>query len=281
MLPWEVGWTHAQRRKTPANNNVINFYVTNIPTGVTKAEFKEIFSPFGKLIDIYFGEKKGKKGKNFGFIKFVDVPNVRGLEQQLNGTRCRNNMLEINVEKHKIKVAQPNPIPVRKPLPTFYNNASYPARNTRDERSFDEVVKHKAGPITPLQAPTPPIQLIEEESRKRWMGKKVLTGETKSLLHLCHMLALLSNHYDKWVEVKYTGGLGILLRFDGPESVCEFLMNEAVWKEMFRCRSIGEPTNTRFERIAWIKIAGLPIRNWSEPNLEKITAKYGKKYCPI
>ncbi|CAH1441893.1 unnamed protein product [Lactuca virosa] len=112
----------------------------------------ELFSPFGKLIDIYFGEKKGKNGKNFGFIRFVDVPNVRALEQQLNGTKCRNSMLEINVEKHKRKEAQPKPIPVRKPPPTF-SNASYHAKNTRDGRSFAEVVKHKAGAMTTSQAP--------------------------------------------------------------------------------------------------------------------------------
>ncbi|CAH1441892.1 unnamed protein product [Lactuca virosa] len=50
---------------------------------------------------------------------------------------------------------------------------------------------------------------------------------------------------------------------------------------MFMWLSMGEPDEARFEQIAWIKIVGLPIRHWSEPNFEKIIAKNGKILAPV
>lgn len=137
------------------------------PTGATKVDIKKIFSPFGKLTDVYFGEKSGRNGKNFGFIRFVDVPDVKVLQEQLNRILCRNNKLEINVERHKRKDAPNNPIPVRKQFPTYSKVASNSIWNTsggfRDGGSFAEVVRHKAGPTPVMQASTLPIQLIDDD----------------------------------------------------------------------------------------------------------------------
>lgn len=52
--------------------------------------------------------------------------------------------------------------------------------------------------------------------------------ESRSFLHLCHILALLSIHYDKKVDVKNTRGLRTLLRFDHLESAQEFIKNDGV-----------------------------------------------------
>lgn len=95
------------------------------------------------------------------------------------------------------------------------------------------------------------------------------------------MTSLLSIHYDNWVEVNYIGGLGILLRFDCPESTNEFLLNEARWKEMFNQLSMGDLLNEIIKRTKWIKIVRLPLKFWCESNLEKIINRYGKIIAPF
>ncbi|XP_023754450.1 uncharacterized protein LOC111902872 [Lactuca sativa] len=104
MLSREDGWTQVCRKRPQSRREQrpeeTTFFVTNIPDGTTKAEFRTIFSSFGKLSDIYFGEKKGKNRKNFGFIRFLEVDYTQEMESKLNGTRCRNNVLEINIERH-------------------------------------------------------------------------------------------------------------------------------------------------------------------------------------
>lgn len=81
-----------------------SYIVSNIPTGATKEEFRRIFNSHGKLSDVYFGGRKGKNVKNFGFIRFRGVSDKKVLEAHLNGTICRNNKLEINIVRHERKV---------------------------------------------------------------------------------------------------------------------------------------------------------------------------------
>lgn len=106
--------------------------------------------------------------KNFGFITFVDVPDVRELEKKLNGAIYRNNSLEINVERHKTKDPPNITLPLRKSFPTIPNDTTGSTWNAgggfRDERSFDEVTRHKSRPSSSLQAPPPPIQLEDDDS---------------------------------------------------------------------------------------------------------------------
>lgn len=81
-----------------------SFFVSNIPDRPSKSEFRRIFMPFGRLSDIYSGGNKSKAGKKFGFIRFMGVKDVKALESKLNGTKCRMNMLDINVAKHEKKL---------------------------------------------------------------------------------------------------------------------------------------------------------------------------------
>ncbi|CAI9266454.1 unnamed protein product [Lactuca saligna] len=101
-------WTDVRRRKAPTKSQTgldeTSFFVLNIPTGVTKEEFRKIFKPFGELTDIYFGGRKGKNGKYFGFIRFKGVRDVGSLEAGLNGMLCRNHKLDINIAKHERKL---------------------------------------------------------------------------------------------------------------------------------------------------------------------------------
>lgn len=75
------------------------FFFTNISNGATKTESRKIFSRMGRLSDIYFGGNKGKNGKNYGFIRFLEVLDAKDLESKLNGVTFRNNKLEINIAR--------------------------------------------------------------------------------------------------------------------------------------------------------------------------------------
>lgn len=101
-------WTEV-RRRNPSDNRKENesessYFVTNIPDRATKSEFRKIFSRFGRLSDVYFGGKKGVNGKCFGFIRFQGVEDTKEMESMLNGTKCRNNTLKINIAKHERKI---------------------------------------------------------------------------------------------------------------------------------------------------------------------------------
>ncbi|CAH1425847.1 unnamed protein product [Lactuca virosa] len=123
MLSKEDGWTHVRRRKAPvsreAKNDETSYFVSNIPNGATKEEFRKTFSRFGTITDIYFGGRKGKNGKNYGFIRFTGVHDIKDLETKLNGTKCRSNTQEVNIARHSRMERRPSNYQVNKTtLPT-------------------------------------------------------------------------------------------------------------------------------------------------------------------
>lgn len=49
------------------------------------------------------GDKVGKNGKYFAFVRFEEVEDAKELENKLNGMELRGNKLEVNLAKHKWK----------------------------------------------------------------------------------------------------------------------------------------------------------------------------------
>ncbi|KAL4576476.1 hypothetical protein LXL04_012570 [Taraxacum kok-saghyz] len=195
MLPTEEKWTQVQRRKHPATNTGgrrTNFYVTNIPQGATKAEFTSIFSSFGKLVDIYFGEKKGRNGKNFGFIRFEGVEDEKQLEQKLNSAKCRSNYFEVNIERHRRKDPQTDKRQgdaARTRQPGTANTTSTHVGGFRDQRSYAEAMgkKTQRGGGLPNQVPQPgpherTIHLEADGLMCLWLNTKTMYGQLRSTL---------------------------------------------------------------------------------------------------
>lgn len=87
----------------------------------------------------------------------------------------------------------------------------------------------------------------------------------------------MSIHSDKVAEVKYHGGMMALLSFSSTVAAKEFLENKANWENMFRWLRMGEEINDiQFERVAWIRIVGLPIKYWCEHNFSEIIRSFGR-----
>ncbi|CAH1450805.1 unnamed protein product [Lactuca virosa] len=202
--------------------------------------------------------KIGSVGTNF-FV--TNIPN------SVNKTEFRNNLSPFGI------------------LSDVYFGGSgdrkYVGGGLRDGRSFVEVTGHKLVPPPSLKVLPRHVHLQVDKSMDLWMKYRALSGEARSIQHLTHMSALLSIHCDKPVEVKYIGGLRIPLRFDRAESPQDFLRDEEVWKKMFNWLSEGNSSCVNFERLAWVKIVGLPLKFLCESNSKKIILKFGKIIFPF
>ncbi|CAH1435768.1 unnamed protein product [Lactuca virosa] len=111
-------WTEVRRKKNTTSREIpkdeTSFFVTNIPNGATKSEFRKLFSHVGRLTDIYFGDKRGYNGKNFGFIRYIGVDQPKEMEKRLQGVQCRGKILEINIAKHGRKPLNDNRVTTAK-----------------------------------------------------------------------------------------------------------------------------------------------------------------------
>nr|KAJ0195626.1 hypothetical protein LSAT_V11C700343790 [Lactuca sativa] len=224
-------WTEVRKKKAPARPKHIQettYFVTNVPEQAKKGEIREAFGRFGRVTDVYMGDKKGKNGKYFVFVRFGEVKNVMELEEKINGMTYRGNKLEVNLARHK-----------RKDLPNPNTTNTY-----------------------------------------HWLHKTSLIGEALTLDHLGHLPKLLRDNGETDLEIKYVGGLRVLFLFDSSVDAKDFLNNKNKWKETLKWVNWSDKTDMQVERVAWIRIIGLPLYLWGERNFASIIEGFGKTIAP-
>lgn len=81
--------------------------------------------------------------------------------------------------------------------------------------------------------------------------------------------------------IKYLGGLNVGIRFRMEEDVKGFLDDKARWCEWIKWWEPGNKVKLSGERVAWVKIKGLPLELWDERNFSDIAKRFGRLIEPI
>lgn len=259
---------------------ITNLYVVGFPNGVRKSELWKLFARFGQVVDVYLGRKKDYRMKNFAFVRFRGVEDEKVMEERLQGTTCRDVILNINLSKHKrksLRAAHQN-------IPQHQNNRnniathmpmSYPPTvGFRDKRTFAQVMSESRRDNMTF---TRTITLKSETAMKTWINGKTLIGEAHNMDHMANLPA--STFIKE--NVKYLGSLNIALGFGSSVMAREFLEAKNTWQDWFKWMKHAEQLELPYERIAWIKIIGLPLRLFDEENFSKITGSFGKVIAPF
>ncbi|CAH1442453.1 unnamed protein product [Lactuca virosa] len=125
--------------------------------------------------------------------------------------------------------------------------------------------------------PSPPITLNSRTCMKTWLSKSTLIGEAHSLDHIGSLPAtiLISDN------TKYLGGLNIAIHFGSSVEAKDFLEDENRWRDWFRWMVKSDQQELRYERIAWLKIIGLPLKLWDEENFNLIASRFGRVINPF
>ncbi|CAH1422791.1 unnamed protein product [Lactuca virosa] len=94
--------TEVRRKKHLVNTSMeTTFYVSNIPNDYRLAEIRSPFTKFGQVVDVFIPPKKNRNGKHFAFIRFNRVKDELALENALQGIKCNENVLKVNLGKHR------------------------------------------------------------------------------------------------------------------------------------------------------------------------------------
>ncbi|KAI3781750.1 hypothetical protein L2E82_11774 [Cichorium intybus] len=116
-----------------------------------------------------------------------------------------------------------------------------------------------------------------------WVNNRLtLIGETHGLNEL-RMIPLKFRMGDNETHygMQYIGGLSVGIRFRSESDIVEFLKKEEHWNTWFKSFTTGDKWEFEFERVAWLKIAGLPTALWSEENFSRIVMEFGKILDPL
>ncbi|GLT48344.1 hypothetical protein SLA2020_219760 [Shorea laevis] len=79
------------------------FFFTNILDDWSYAEMWRTFGKFGRVYAVYSPLRKSRNGRRFGFVRFLEVRNVKALESQLDQIRIEGHKIWVNLAKYPVE----------------------------------------------------------------------------------------------------------------------------------------------------------------------------------
>ncbi|KAL4559119.1 hypothetical protein LXL04_031253 [Taraxacum kok-saghyz] len=233
----------------------------------------KLCSPLGKVADVYFARRKDASGAFFGFVRFSNLASPEETEEKMGRLELRGRKLTVNISKHP----RSTPAIFKRP-PAPRAPCSVPAPKM-DGRSFADAAKggaHHPEKVKRVEPMQPAMSLTCFKDIQDWADMSSIVGEAKSFDMLCNFPSLFMLEGFDVTEIKYIGGLQVALKFKSERVAANFKANKILWLKWFAgVDQLGKNT-VRFERIAWVKIIGVPLVAWDESSFESIAGNFGK-----
>ncbi|KAI3740035.1 hypothetical protein L2E82_30452 [Cichorium intybus] len=290
--PKNGDWKTMYRKKPNQNSNndgLISLFVSNIPNGVSKQELKAIFEKFGRVVDVYQAMKKDRNGSNFAFIRFTGAGDGRALEKSIGRVHIGHYILVVNIAKFQRKpplAGEKNNQPQPPPPPPFTSSRSLngvppplsSSRSRRGVKSFAQVVAGSDNPPSNSVARCKEIALSPSDEIRVVLNDTVLIGEVTNMMTIRHLPELFEDCGISFEKVHYYGGLQVIISFANTNDAERFLSNKESWSRWFYWIKVGREimyTPPPPQRIANIRIVGLPLEFRSISNIKEIVDHFG------
>ncbi|KAF5755308.1 hypothetical protein HanRHA438_Chr17g0811291 [Helianthus annuus] len=103
-----------------------------------------------------------------------------------------------------------------------------------------------------------------------------IVAKVKEFNHLIELRKNLVGIGFSGVEIRYMGGFFVLLKFENKEEANMFMMDKEVWSVWFHKMEIWMGQSLPYERVAWLKIYGVPLNLSMSSVFNAIGNKFGK-----
>ncbi|KAJ0578679.1 putative RNA recognition motif domain, nucleotide-binding alpha-beta plait domain superfamily [Helianthus annuus] len=261
--------------------NSTSFFISNLPDSCNQAMLKQAFSHLDNMEDVFVPFKKDRAGNKFGFLKLSNVRDLNEWIEMLNEVRVDGAIIEVSLAKFDRFGAkiEPNKVEERASVfsrlypPVYESNKGVShgssVANQVSKKSYSSVVcPNKQASTSPgIRIDLPPMIT---DTKKKWQNRSLI-GETKDIAILNDLKNHLSGIMDDGIELRYLGGLKVLLCFHLAEDAEDFRNNKAeLWEKWFSRLYIWDGIPPLFERVAWIKVTGVPISLWDRHVFNKI-----------
>ncbi|KAM0069818.1 hypothetical protein Hdeb2414_s0001g00005991 [Helianthus debilis subsp. tardiflorus] len=159
--------------------------------------------------------------------------------------------------------------------------------SVRDVRSYKEVVGNSNFGIGSVESsgdnPVAGTSNVEKviivpdrvEAFKGCQGLAVV-GRAVDLETLVDIDRLLTIAKFVVANVQYLGGLSVLISFHEEESANRFLSVKNIWEPWFSKLDPWKGQTLPFERVAWLKLTGIPLHLFEGDVLSQVGAVFGK-----
>ncbi|KAJ0764965.1 putative RNA recognition motif domain, nucleotide-binding alpha-beta plait domain superfamily [Helianthus annuus] len=257
---------------------ITKFYVTNIPDNCSGANLAREVRNFGEIFDIYVARKRDKVGRRFAFVSLLDVKDRREMEKVLSSIRLGEYKLKVNVARFVLEEGEVND-----------RRSFFPPKNERPEKKFnaEEGNRRQANQNTFHANAMSFKEAFSGASR----GKSIEVEDSVCAFESLHGRSLVLKVCSLEVlqrvkrlleemklgegEVRYLGGFLILVTFRSKEHA-KMALEELVGRpELFCSVVVWEGQDLPFERVAWLKVYGIPLSLLAIKVFDSIGAFFG------
>ncbi|KAM0001264.1 putative RNA recognition motif domain, nucleotide-binding alpha-beta plait domain superfamily [Helianthus debilis subsp. tardiflorus] len=271
--------------------NATTFFISNLPDGCNRESLWKAFSFVDNLEDVFVPWKKDRAGNKFGFIKISFVRDVDSCIDRLKEVVIEGSKIGVNLAKYgrdgsklvlqnhgekpsgsKASVfsrLSPEILPSN-PLPGLAGSKSDAQFG---KRTYSSVVNSDPSESSRSIIDLPPMN---SKTKKDWEFRSLI-GEVKDIDILNNLSSLLSGVMEDSFDLKYIGGLKVMLCFKSQEEAEVFRCQMVeVWEKWFSRVYAWEGLPPLFDRVAWIKVLGVPASLWDRHVMNKIGERCGR-----
>ncbi|KAJ0547935.1 putative RNA recognition motif domain, nucleotide-binding alpha-beta plait domain superfamily [Helianthus annuus] len=236
-VPFKKGRSNRQQHQEKEKDLGIKFFVSNLPDRCSSSDLIRVLKNYGDIQGTYIARKYDRLGKRFGFVTFVRGRNMEDLESSLKDVWIGSYKLFIvparfvdgkHIPRKDEQVWQPvkgKEVQEEGREEVIENPSASVNVNVEDRRSFRDTLLNKEPEINVVMD-------IDVESNVNAFGEWYERGiivRLKSLEFLTNLRYWLKNLCDGAVEIKYVGGLCVILVFENRDYKNEFVSKKVEW----------------------------------------------------
>ncbi|PWA86004.1 DIE2/ALG10 family [Artemisia annua] len=254
-------------------------FVTNFPDHVQAKDLWHACKQYGHVINSFIPERRSKAGKRFGFVRFINVFDVDRLVGNLCTVWIGNHRIHANVARF----SRPLATNIRPVSNKTDSNKSGMSRmnldgNNKDIDGRDKGSSYayvvKGGPQVNGKEDSNPALVIDDSCVNERDFSCCLNGKLKEIGALINLKIVMRSEGFTDFDLKYLGGLWIMISFKSIEAKEKFLLCETT-KSWFSQIVQASSEFIVDGRITWVDVEGVPLKVWSFNTFNKIAAKWG------
>ncbi|KAJ0765820.1 putative RNA recognition motif domain, nucleotide-binding alpha-beta plait domain superfamily [Helianthus annuus] len=265
------------RRRTPipesVQRRITKLFVTNLPEGCSGTDLASHVRPIGQIFDLYIARKRDKGCKRFGFISMLDVKDKDELIKSLRNTRIGEYKLWFSIARFVLEDGEISNHQAEKSNSNKFGNKNNKVDDSHVDANKGTFAFGKNYFKDMLVGKT--VTADSRVNAFQSLHGKALVARMIDLQALKNIKIILNDIFPGQGRVQYLGGLDVMVSFDDAEMVVAVREAAKSVVGKFSMISIWEGQTLGFERLAWLKVQGIPLHLLSNEVIDAVGCVFG------
>lgn len=247
-------------------------FVTNFPDKVSAKDLWNACKEYGQVVDSFIPNRRSKIGKRFGFVRFVKVFDVERLVGNLCTVWIGNFRLHANLARF-----------IRPGVNKNFDNGPNKKKDSFEGVKKDNGVREKSISYAHIvkgrnsehyEKEDNPALVLDDSCVNQQEFSCCVNGKVKEFGSLVNLKMALRNDGFSDIELRYLGGLWVMIVFTSVESKENFLAK--VGTKSWFSQIVQASSDFAVDgRVTWVDIEGIPLKLWSDNTFKRVASKWG------